>query len=197
MTKPTEIRVFFNFRSPYCYLVSKEMFSIFDDYHTSLTWKPLGGWSGRSEPDRAKIKIPLVRQDVARAARKLGIPFTPPPPSTDPTLAGVVSLVAEQEGVLRPFVVEVMRKEWAEGRDIGDINVLLEVGEEIGLGQGPIKRAVDNEDLFKQLEANWHEAQDEGAFGVPTFIVGSEMFWGNDRIGYLREHLHELRLRKV
>lgn len=194
---PVEINIFFNFRSPYCYLASKRMFSIFDQYHAKLIWKPFGGWSGRSAPERAKIKIPLVRQDVGRSARKLGIPFTPPPIDTDPTLAGAVSLVAEQEGMLEEYVVEVMRKEWAEGCNIGNIDILLEVGEDIGLGRGLIKRASENEALFKKMNENWEEAQTLGVFGVPTFVVGDQIFWGNDRIDCLKDHLHDLRLRKI
>lgn len=197
MVKPQEISVFFNFRSPYCYLASKNMFSVFDEYFTKMIWKPFGGWSGRSAPERAKVKIPLVRQDVGRSTRKLGIPFIPPPIDTDPTLAGVISLVAEQEGLLEPYIVEVMRKEWAEGENIGDMDVLLEVGEEIGLGRGAIKRASENEDLHKQIAANWEEAQSNGVFGVPTFIVGDQIFWGNDRIDFLKDHLHDLRLRRI
>ena len=197
MIKSADISIFFNFRSPYCYLASKRMFAVLDDYHTKINWKPFGAWAGRSAPERAKKKIPLVRQDVARHARLMGIPFTPPPIETDPTLAGVVSLIAEKEGLLEAYVVEVMRKEWAEGRNIGEEKVLLEVGEEIGLGQGAIKRAISNQNLHDQLEANWEEAQELGIFGVPSFVVGDQMFWGNDRIDHLSDHLHELRLRKL
>ena len=194
---PVEINVFFNFRSPYCYLASKNMFSIFDEYHAKMIWKPFGGWSGRSAPDRAKIKIPLVRQDVERFTRAMGIPFVPPPNETDPTLAGAVSLVAEQEGLLETYVIEVMRKEWAEGQDIGKLDVLLEVGEEIGLGRGAITRAAENKDLFAQIDRNWEQAEAKGVFGVPTFSVGDHIFWGNDRIDSLKGHLHNLRLRKL
>lgn len=197
MTNPAEINIFFNFRSPYCYLASKSMFSIFDEYHAEIIWKPLGGWSGRSAPARAKVKVPLVRQDVERSTQEMGIPFVPPPTETDPTLAGAVSLVAEQEGLLEQYVVEVMRKEWAEGCDIGDINILLEVGEEIGLGRGVITRASKNDDLYKKMDQNWEEAQGIGVFGVPTFEVGGNIFWGNDRIASLKKHLHGLRLRKL
>ncbi|MBL4612580.1 MAG: DsbA family protein [Emcibacter sp.] len=194
---PVEINVFFNFRSPYCYLASKNMFSIFDEYHAKMIWKPFGGWSGRSAPDRAKIKIPLVRQDVERFTRAMGIPFVPPPNETDPTLAGAISLVAEQEGLLETYVIEVMRKEWAEGQDIGKLDVLLEVGEEIGLGRGAITRAAENKELFAKIDRNWEEAEAKGVFGVPTFSVGDHIFWGNDRIDSLKGHLHNLRLRKL
>lgn len=191
------IELYFNFRSPYCYLASKSMFGIFDDYHVNLIWKPLGGWSGRSAPDRAKIKIPLVRQDVKRHTLLLGIPFNPPPVTTDPTKAGAGSLLAEREGLLRPYVVEVMRAEWAEGKDIGDMNVLLEVGERVGLDRQALASAIELPENLDVLEKNWSEAQTKGAFGVPTFVAGDDIFWGNDRIDFVRRHLHELGLRRI
>lgn len=197
MVDTVDVYVYFNFRSPYCYLASKNMFRIFEDYHVNLVWRPLGGWSGRSAPERAKYKLPIVRQDVRRHARRLGIPFTPPPVTTDPTRAGVGSLLAESEGLLKPYIVEVMRKEWAEGKDIGDIDVLLDVGEEVGLARGALAKAIESKNNLETLNSNWEEAQDRGAFGVPTFIVGDDVFWGNDRIDFVCDHLHDLGLRRI
>ena len=88
MPTPVDLTLFFNFRSPYCYLASKRMFELFDAYHTNLVWRPLAGWSGRSAPDRAVKKLPVARQDVARFARRMGIPLNPPPITTDPTVGG-------------------------------------------------------------------------------------------------------------
>ncbi len=76
MSESIDVKVFFNFRSPYCYLASKTLFQIFDDYYANLIWRPLGGWGGRSPPERAKVKIPLVRQDMRRITQKMGIPMT-------------------------------------------------------------------------------------------------------------------------
>ena len=197
MTEPLDVKLFFNFRSPYCYIASKTLFAIYDDYHTNLVWRPLGGWSGRSSPERAKVKVPLTRQDVRRITGKMGIPMNPPPITTDPTSAGAASLLAEERGVLREWIVEVMRAEWAEGKDIGDEQVLLEVGEQVGLGADELSAAFTDEARLAQLEDNWQEAQAMGLIGVPSFQVGEELFWGADRIEYVLDHLTDLRLRKI
>ncbi len=197
MSESVDFKLFFNFRSPYCYIASKTLFSIYDDYHTNLVWRPLGGWSGRSSPDRAKVKIPLTRQDVRRITARMGIPMNPPPITTEPTAAGAASLLAEEKGVLRPWIVEVMRAEWAEGQDIGDHEVLLAIGDAIGLDRDELQASFSDPEKLAQLDRNWEEAQELGLIGVPSFQIGDELFWGSDRIEYVLDHLRELRLRRL
>ena len=197
MSEPVDVKLFFNFRSPYCYIASKTLFRIFDDFHANLVWRPLGGWSGRSSPERAKVKVPLTRQDVRRITAKMGIPMKPPPLTTDPTRAGAASLLAQERDLLRPWIVEVMRAEWAGGLDIGDEKVLLDVGMKVGLDAVELQQAFSDESKLSQLDKNWEEAQELGLIGVPSFQIGDELFWGSDRIQYVLDHLRDLRLSKV
>ena len=197
MVAPVDVKLFFNFRSPYCYIASKTLFTIFDNYHTRLVWKPLASWTGRSSPERAKVKVPLTRQDVQRITRKMGIPMTPPPLSTEPTKAGAGSILADQKGVLRPYLVEMMRREWADGLDIGDDDVILSVGESVGLDRDELATAIASPDHLATMESNWQEAQQLGVIGVPTFVIGEEIFWGSDRIEYVLDYLREQRLARL
>lgn len=191
---PKPVSVYFHFRSPYCYLLSKTLWTLVEDFHVQLQWRPLGGWNGRSAPDRAKYKVPITRQDVARFCRRLGIPFNPPPISTDATLAGVGSLLAEAKGVLRPYVVEMMRAEWAAGQDIGLPEVREAVAAAVGLDPAEYAAFVADPAHLARLDAHWEEAQAKGVFGVPSIVIDDEVFWGNDRLDFVREHLTELRL---
>ncbi|PVV08877.1 MAG: disulfide bond formation protein DsbA [gamma proteobacterium symbiont of Ctena orbiculata] len=197
ITEPADVYLYFNFRSPYCYLASKTIWRIFDDYRTNLIWRPLGGWDGRSPPEVAVKRLPIARQDMARFARRLGIPVNPPPKNTDPTLAGAGSLLAEEKGLLRPYIVEVMRKEWAEGKDIGVLEVLLDVGSEIGLDRDELADAAQDPVRQAALAQNWSEAEERGAVGVPTFICEDQIFWGQDRIEFVMEYLQERRLSRI
>ncbi len=197
MTEATKVKLFFNFRSPYCYIASKTLFSLVDDYHAKFEWKPLAGWTGRSAPDRAKVKIPLVRQDICRITKKMGIAMNPPPITTEPTKAGAGSLLAEERGLLREYVVAMMDKEWAVGLDIGDPEIILTVGQDIGLDKQELLNALESQHYLARMEENWQEAQALGVFGVPTFVIGDEIFWGSDRIDYVRDHLQELGLAKL
>ncbi len=197
MVEAVDVKLYFNFRSPYCYLASKTLWTIVDDFHANLQWRPVGGWRLRSAPDRAKRKVPLARQDLARFARRMGIPVTPPPIETEPTAAGAASLFAQEKGVLREYIVETMRIEWAEGKNIGEPDVLREIASRIGLDPEELLAASASPDNLAQLEANYEEADALGVFGVPTFVVGENIFWGQDRLEFVVEHLRELRLARL
>ena len=192
----TTVRIFFNFRSPYCYLVSRSLFERLDNYRIDVEWRSLAGWDGRSAPERAKVKVPLTRQDVARWCKRLGVPFNPPPITTDPTPAAMVAFAAEEAGKLPDFVKAVMWREWAEGSDIGDTTVLTEVADGIGLSADTVAGALANADYTQRLADNWALACELGVIGVPSFVVGDQIFWGNDRVDFLEEHLGELGLKR-
>jgi 2-hydroxychromene-2-carboxylate isomerase len=189
MSIQTEVKLFFNFRSPYCYLASKKLWAIVDDFNTQLVWKPVGGWDLRSSPERVKNKLPLARQDIARFARRFDIPLMPPPKETDPTRAGAASLYAEEKGLLREYLNAVMHAEWAEGKDIGDLKVLGEIGENIGLSSASVIQASNDERYLQELKNNAEEAEERGVIGVPTFVIGDQIFWGQDRIDFVLEEL--------
>lgn len=192
MNRPIDVTLYFNFRSPYCYLASKTLWPVVDDYDVNLIWKPVGGWNLRSSPDRAKKKVPLARQDVARFARRLQIPLNPPPMETETTLAAKLSLLAEEKGVLREYIISVMDKEWAEGQNIGEQEILFSAGERAGLNRDDMQTALDNPDYMTRLEANVEEADEKGVIGVPTFLIGDQIFWGQDRIEFVLEELDRL-----
>ena len=190
----TVVKVFFNFRSPYCYLAAQTMFEQLAAFDIDLAWRSLGGWNGRSPPERAKVKVPLTRQDVARWCKRINVPFSPPPITTDPTPAALLAFAAEDAGVLAAYVKTVMWQEWAEGRDIGESAVLRDVAEQVGLDAGTAVAALTSIDNQQRLAANWGEATELGVIGVPSFVVDDQIFWGNDRVDFLTEHLRELGL---
>ncbi len=192
----TAVRIFFNFRSPYCYLASHGLLPRLAAFEVDILWRSLGGWDGRSAPERAKVKVPLTRQDVARWCRRMQVPFNPPPISTDPTPAALVAFAAEDAGLLARYVPRVMWREWAEGQDIGQTEVLEGVASDIGLPRQAVRTALDDFTLLARLQENWQEATALGVIGVPSFVVGDQIFWGNDRLDFLEEHLSELGLRK-
>jgi|TARA_B110000259_G_scaffold173931_1_gene207719 2-hydroxychromene-2-carboxylate isomerase len=173
------------------------MWKIVDDFNVNLLWKPVGGWDLRSPPDRAKSKMSIARQDMARYAKRLGIPVNPPPIETDPTPAGAASLYAQHQGKLREYVVETMRIEWAEGKNIAQEGVLRDIAQRIDLDADQLINASLDPSNLTVLQNNFLDAGKDGAIGVPTFIIDGELFWGQDRIEFVLEKLLEFRAAKL
>ncbi|PHR91672.1 MAG: disulfide bond formation protein DsbA [Robiginitomaculum sp.] len=192
-----DIKFYFNFRSPYCYLVSKRVFGLDERFHINWQWRPLGGWDGRSKPDRVVKKLPLARQDLARWCARYGIPMNPPPKTTDPTRAGAASLYAQAQGKLKPYLVETMHAEWGEGLDIGQLDVLSEIATRIGLDAHALCAAADDPANLAQLDTYAQEAETDGVIGVPSFVIDDQIFWGNDRLDFVEEHLAHLGAQKT
>ena len=190
-----DVELYFNFRSPYCYLLSKTMWELVDEHNVNFIWKPVGGWHLRSPPSRAKVKIPLVRQDLARYARRMDIPLNPPPPETEPTPAGAASLFAEVHGKLREFIVEAMHLEWGESRNIAEDTSLAEVANRIGLDPQALLASTRDPHYLQVLAKNNTDAAAQGVIGAPTFVIGEEIFWGQDRLDFVLEHVRELERR--
>lgn len=159
-------------------------------------WRPLGGWNGRSQPDRVVKKLPIVRQDVKRWCVRYGIPMNPPPKTTDPSRAGAASLYAQAQGKLKPFLIETMHMEWGEGQDIGQLDVLSEIAKRVGLDAQAVRESADNPANIDQLKANAVEAESDGVMGVPSFVIGDQIFWGNDRLDFVEEYLTQLGVTK-
>ena len=181
--------VYFNFRSPYCYLAANRLFELLKNNPVEMLWRPLGAWSGRSGLKQAEQKRCVIRQDIARWAARLGLPLIAPPLTTDPTIAAMGSLQARQQGCLEQYVKTVMGREWGQGQDIGRQDVLVNIAQEIGLDREKFIATINSPSVLDRLAEYWQEAQSKGVFGVPSFVIGKEIFWGNDRMDFLKDYL--------
>jgi 2-hydroxychromene-2-carboxylate isomerase len=91
-------------------------------------------------------------------------------------------LVAEQRGLLKPFSLAAMRMAFREGADLADREVVLEAGARVGIDRGELDLPMQAPEIKQELRELNDEALAAGAFGVPTVIVGGELFWGDDRL---------------
>jgi 2-hydroxychromene-2-carboxylate isomerase len=78
---------------------------------------------------------------------------------------------------------------WADGENLGDPEVCTRVLGEAGVDAQALFAAAGTEDVKQALRATTDEAIERGAFGAPTFLVGDEMFFGNDRLDFVERAL--------
>jgi 2-hydroxychromene-2-carboxylate isomerase len=189
MSRPA-VEFWFEFASTYSYLSVMRIEKAAATAGVEVKWRPflLGpvflalGWND-SPFNIYPPKGRYMWRDLERLAAKEGLPFRHP--SRFPRnglLAARVALVGAQDGWVAPFARAVMTANFAEDREIADESVIAGILGDMGLAAaGVIARA--QEDTNKRaLRVQTERAAELGLFGAPSFRVGDELFWGNDRL---------------
>jgi 2-hydroxychromene-2-carboxylate isomerase len=186
-----EIEFWFEFGSNYSYLSLMRIEEEARRHGVQIAWKPflLGPIFRALGMENSpfvlqKEKGVYVQQDMARLCRKYGLaPWVKP--SVFPRL-GVLPLRIALLGVDQPwigaFCRKVMELNFARDQDINQPEQMAPIVAELGLSAlGLIERA-QSEPIKTRLRDQTEQARAKGIFGAPTFFVGTEMFWGNDRL---------------
>ena len=192
-----DLEFFYDFTSPYSYLASERVEALAARAGATLHWRPflLGGVL-KATGNRAPIETPAKGRhmlvDLRRWSERLGIPLRFPAVFPVPSILALrAALAAGRRGQIVPFTHAVFRAVWVEGKEIGKPEELAAVLLAAGLdGPGLVEAAPgEKETLMKQTQ----EAVERGAFGAPTFLVGTELFVGNDRMDFVEEALRAAR----
>jgi 2-hydroxychromene-2-carboxylate isomerase len=189
------IEFFFDFGSPATYLAHTQMPALVARTGATVRYRPmlLGGVfkaTGNQSPIMIAAKGTWLGADLERFARRYGVPFNFPPGFPVNTLhlmRGAV--VAEEEDILQPYVDAVFRAMWVDTKNMTEPGVVGEVLSGAGLDAAHIFERVQEQAIKDKLIANTEEAVERGVFGAPTFFVGDEMFWGQDRLDFVEEAL--------
>ena len=182
MTSP--VRFYLGAMSPYSWFAAERIEGVLP----AAEWRPVfaGGLfkgAGRTSwgltEDRA-WKLPDCEERARRHG--LGEISWPDPWPTNDIVAARAMVVADQQGLLRPFALALMRLSFKEGRDLGDPAVVAEGARRTGLDPDAVAEAVQTSGVKDALRAINDEAAALGIVGVPTVVVGDELFWGDDRL---------------
>lgn len=194
MTKQVEF--FFDIGSSYSYIAYKALPAIAAAHGAQIVWKPmlLGGVfkaSGNHSPAEVPAKGKWMNQDLQRWAARYGATFTLNPNFPINTLTLMRGAVGMQmRGPDFPKYLETMfHAMWAEPRNLGDPQELAAVLGQAGFDVDAFQALVSDPAVKEQLKKNTEEAVARGVFGAPTFFVGEDMFWGQDRLGFVAEAL--------
>jgi 2-hydroxychromene-2-carboxylate isomerase len=99
------------------------------------------------------------------------------------------AIAAQRLGCLAPYADVVMAAMWHDGADISDLDVVRDILDKAGLDSAVLLTLAADPEVKAELMANTEAAAKRGAFGVPTFFVGEEMFWGKERLGQVEAAL--------
>lgn len=180
----------FEFGSTYTHLTAQRIDALATQRGVRVMWRPflLGpifkarGWAD-SPFNLYAAKGRYMWRDVERRAARLAIPFRRP--SSFPRnglLAARVATAAAEQPWLADFVRAVFHANFVDDRDIGTSEVIADILEHLGQAPEPILKQATAATTKEALRAATDDAQRRGIFGAPTFFVGEEMFWGDDRL---------------
>lgn len=193
------IEFFFDCSSPWTWLAFHNMQPLAAELGVSVRWRPIlvggvfnsvnpGVYEFRSHGPPAKLAY--MTKDLQDWARIAGITLRFPPTvfpvNSVKAMRGCLHL--EPAGQLVPFARAVFEAYWTQDRDIAQDAVLAEIARSIGVDAEDLLAGIARPQVKAQLRANTDELIARGGFGSPTiFVGGNDMYFGNDRLGLVRE----------
>ncbi len=136
-------------------------------------------------------KRKFAGQDIGRWCARYQVSLKPNPHllKDDHGLTLKGALVAREMNLEDRYNGAMFSAFWADAVNINDRGELVRHLEAAGLEGSAILKKAEEPEYAKRLEANTQLAAERGAFGSPTFIVGDDVFFGNDRLDFLEQRL--------
>ncbi|MGB2931017.1 MAG: 2-hydroxychromene-2-carboxylate isomerase [Methyloceanibacter sp.] len=191
MSSVPGIEFWYEFASTYSYPAAMRVETLAKEAGVELRWRPflLGpifkafGWDD-SPFNIFAAKGKHMWRDLERVCAADGLPLKLPPAAfpQNGLKAARLALVGESEGWIPGFTRAVFLANYAEEKDISDDDTLAEILLTLGVDAKSACEAANAPANKEALKAQTEEAMARGLFGAPSYTVGDELFWGNDRL---------------
>ena len=136
-------------------------------------------------PSSKKTKVDYMWRDIQRRAEfySLPVPHVPAPyPLKEFDRANLVGIVMERDGKYLEYLEETYRAWFLDGLEAGSDQNLENVSRIMGVTLQKVLDDASSNEILEIYERNTADAQTIGVFGAPSFEVGGEVFWGDDRL---------------
>lgn len=189
------LEFFFDVGSPTAYLAYTQLPGIAARTGAEIGYRPilLGGLfkaTGNRAPGEVAPKGAYMLRDLQRYAERYGVPYAHNPNFPINTILMMRGAVAAlHQGILPAYLDAIFRGMWIEQAPMQDPQ---EIGRRLaaaGIDVGNLLSLTEDQSVKDELRTNTEEAVRRGAFGAPTFFVGGEMFFGQDRLDFVEEAL--------
>ncbi len=185
-----KVEFWYEFASTYSYPAAMRAAREAEAAGVTLVWRPflLGpifgaqGWND-SPFNIYPAKGRYMWRDMARICEAESIPLEKPAIFPQNGLrAARLAILGADESWMPEFSRRVYLANFAEGKDISDRSVLSAILTSLDLDAAALIEQANEQSTKDRLRTQNEEAVAKGIFGAPSFIVGSELFWGNDRM---------------
>ena len=191
------LEFYFDFGSPASYLAYTQLPALCRETGAALVWKPmlLGGVfqaTGNHSPATIPAKGAYTFTDLDRFAKRYGVPLKQNPyfPINTLTLMrGAAGMQLREPARFEPYMAAVFRAIWVDAQNLNDPATVAAVLQAAGFDAAALLALTQEPEVKDRLKALTQEAIDRGVFGAPTFFAGGQMFWGQDRLDFVKEAL--------
>ncbi len=185
------IEFWYEFGSTYSYPAAMRIERLAGEAGVPLRWRPflLGPILKEQGLNDSPFNIFAAKgrymwRDLARVCEAEGLPLSLPPVSfpQNGLKAARIALAGEAQGWLPDFTRAVFLANFAEQKDIASEETLAAILSGLGVDAEAALAEAGTQAVKDRLRAQTEEASRRGIFGAPSFLIGDELFWGNDRL---------------
>lgn len=188
--------VYISFISPFSYVAQTQLAGLAERTQSSIAYHLLDHHklfklSSNPGPIAIPAKAKYLGKDLQDWCKYYDIPFKLPSgfPKTNSRRAAASAIIAQRENKLPEYIKTVLQAYFSEDLDIADPQILGNLASKIGLDAQIVASAAKDPAMLKQVDRETETAAMRGVFGVPTFFVGDDMYFGNDRLMFVEQAL--------
>lgn len=195
MSVARKLKFFFDPISPYTYFALKQLPKVAEKHGVKIVARPvlfagLLNANGQKGPAEIVSKRRYTFLDCMRLSMQLEVPFKMPPKHPfNPLLFLRMATAVNDDSQRLALSTQSIAACWAEGRDLTDPAVMSSIASQVGLNGHDLLRIAQSDACKEQVRKNTDSAISKGVFGVPTFIVDNEVFFGHDRLSHVDNYL--------
>jgi 2-hydroxychromene-2-carboxylate isomerase len=196
MSEPIDF--YFDFSSPYGYLMAERIDAVAAKYGRKVRWHPIllgvifQASGSRPPVDGTSSKSKYMWNDFHRSARHMGIPYNPPsrfPLATQNAARAYYWLHGQDCGLARHFAQAVYRAFFVDDLDISAPDTVLDIAGKLGVNREQLAAALQSPEIKARLKDEVDAALVAGVFGSPHVLIDGEAFFGADRLPQIEHWL--------
>jgi 2-hydroxychromene-2-carboxylate isomerase len=198
-SSPGVLDFYFDFMSPFAYLAHTRLPALAAKYGVQIAYHPIDLpaaklAAGNTAPPNVSIPVKLryLVTDMQRWAKRYGVPLTFPKTLKSERL-NIGLYFAADRGQAQDYVDAAWLPTWGQGGDMDDEGLIRGVARSMQWDAQEFIDFVGSQQARERYARGNRDAQARGVFGAPTMMLGEQMWWGNDRLEFLEEHLAENR----
>lgn len=183
------VTVYYDYICPFCFLGTKRILELSKEFDLTIDWKGIEihpEFPPQGKKRTRTLKSKSFAETIREMAQEDNMEIKLPGFATNSRQSLEASEFAKVKGRFLEFHIGSYEAYFLEGRNIGDIEIILDIGEKAGLDKSDLSDCLDKRTMFDQIVANKKDAEDNLVLGVPTFMFGKFPVHGNQSTQTMR-----------